>query len=61
MADSEAKQSNNQSIKEDRDSKLLLPVADLKAQWKKKDGGEVVSLMRRPPFTYRKIPDTHFC
>jgi hypothetical protein len=25
------------------------------------DGGEVVSLTRRPPFTPRKIPDTHFC
>jgi hypothetical protein len=25
------------------------------------DGGEVVSLMRRPPFTPRKIPGTHFC
>jgi hypothetical protein len=25
------------------------------------DGGEVVSLMRRPPFTLRKIPGTHFC
>jgi hypothetical protein len=25
------------------------------------DGGEVVSLTRRPPFTTRKIPDTHFC
>jgi hypothetical protein len=25
------------------------------------DGGEVVSLIRRPPFTPRKIPDTHFC
>jgi hypothetical protein len=24
------------------------------------DGGEVVSLMRRPPFTPRKIPGTHF-
>jgi hypothetical protein len=24
-------------------------------------GGEVVSLMRRPPFTPRKIPDIHFC
>jgi hypothetical protein len=25
------------------------------------DGSEVVSLMRRPPFTPRKIPGTHFC
>jgi hypothetical protein len=25
------------------------------------DGGEVVSLMRRPHFTSRKIPGTHFC
>jgi hypothetical protein len=25
------------------------------------DGGKVVSLMRRPPFTPRKIPRTHFC
>jgi hypothetical protein len=25
------------------------------------DGGEVDSLTRRPPFTPRKIPDTHFC
>jgi hypothetical protein len=25
------------------------------------DRGEVVSLMRRPPFTPRKIPGTHFC
>jgi hypothetical protein len=25
------------------------------------DGGEVVSLKRRPPFTPRKIPSTHFC
>jgi hypothetical protein len=25
------------------------------------DGGEVVSLMRRPAFTARKIPGTHFC
>jgi hypothetical protein len=25
------------------------------------DGGEVVKLMRRPPFTHRKIPGTHFC
>jgi hypothetical protein len=24
------------------------------------DGGEVVSLTRRPPCTPRKIPDTHF-
>jgi hypothetical protein len=24
------------------------------------DGGEVISLMRRPPFTPRKIPGTHF-
>jgi hypothetical protein len=24
-------------------------------------GGEVVSLTRRPPFTPRKIPGTHFC
>jgi hypothetical protein len=24
------------------------------------DGGEVVSLTRRPPFTARKIPGTHF-
>jgi hypothetical protein len=24
-------------------------------------GGEVVSLMRRPSFTPRKIPGTHFC
>jgi hypothetical protein len=25
------------------------------------DGGEVVRLTRRPPFTPRKIPGTHFC
>jgi hypothetical protein len=25
------------------------------------DGGEVVSLTRRPPFTPQKIPGTHFC
>jgi hypothetical protein len=25
------------------------------------DGSEVVSLKRRPPFTPRKIRDTHFC
>jgi hypothetical protein len=25
------------------------------------DGGEVVSPTRRPPFTPRKIPGTHFC
>jgi hypothetical protein len=25
------------------------------------DGGEVASLTRRPPFTPRKIPGTHFC
>jgi hypothetical protein len=25
------------------------------------DGGEVVSPKRRPPFTPRKIPGTHFC
>jgi hypothetical protein len=25
------------------------------------DGGKAVSLMRRPPFTPRKIPGTHFC
>jgi hypothetical protein len=25
------------------------------------DGGEVVSLTRRPPFTPGKIPGTHFC
>jgi hypothetical protein len=25
------------------------------------DSGEVISLKRRPPFTPRKIPDTHFC
>jgi hypothetical protein len=25
------------------------------------DGGEVVSLTRRPPFTPGKIPATHFC
>jgi hypothetical protein len=25
------------------------------------DAGEVVSLTRRPPFTPRKIPGTHFC
>jgi hypothetical protein len=25
------------------------------------DGGEVVSLTRRPPFTPRKIPGTYFC
>jgi hypothetical protein len=25
------------------------------------DGGEVVSLTRRPAFTPRKIPGTHFC
>jgi hypothetical protein len=24
------------------------------------DGGEIVSLTRRPPFTSRKIPGTHF-
>jgi hypothetical protein len=25
------------------------------------DGGEVVNLTPRPPFTPRKIPGTHFC
>jgi hypothetical protein len=25
------------------------------------DGGEVVSLTRRPPFTPRNLPGTHFC
>jgi hypothetical protein len=25
------------------------------------DGGEVVSITRRPPFTPRKIHGTHFC
>jgi hypothetical protein len=25
------------------------------------DGGKVVSLMRRPPFTPRKISGIHFC
>jgi hypothetical protein len=25
------------------------------------DGGEVISPKRRPPFTSRKIPGTHFC
>jgi hypothetical protein len=25
------------------------------------NGGEVISLTRRPPFTLRKIPGTHFC
>jgi hypothetical protein len=25
------------------------------------DGGEVVKLKRRPPFSPRKIPGTHFC
>jgi hypothetical protein len=25
------------------------------------DGGEVVSITRRSPFTLRKIPGTHFC
>jgi hypothetical protein len=25
------------------------------------DGGEVISLTRRPPFSSRKIPGTHFC
>jgi hypothetical protein len=25
------------------------------------DGDEDVGLTRRPPFTPRKIPDTHFC
>jgi hypothetical protein len=25
------------------------------------DGGEVVSLTHRPPFTPRKMPGTHFC
>jgi hypothetical protein len=25
------------------------------------DGGKVVSVMRRPPFTLRNIPGTHFC
>jgi hypothetical protein len=25
------------------------------------DGGEIVSLTRRPPFNARKIPGTHFC
>jgi hypothetical protein len=25
------------------------------------DGGKVVSLLRQPPFTPRKIPGTHFC
>jgi hypothetical protein len=24
-------------------------------------GGEIVSLTRRPPFTPKKIPGTHFC
>jgi ribonuclease HI len=38
-ADPEAKQ----SIKEGRDSQLLLPVAELKAQWKKKDKAELHS------------------
>jgi hypothetical protein len=28
---------------------------------KGKDVGEVISLTRRPPFTPRKIPGTHFC
>jgi hypothetical protein len=32
-----------QSIKDGRDNQLLLPVADLKAQWKKKDKGELHS------------------
>jgi hypothetical protein len=36
-ADSEAKQ----SVKEGRDSQLLLQVADLKAQWKKKGKDEL--------------------
>jgi hypothetical protein len=26
-----------------------------------KDDGKVLSLTRRPPFTHRKIPGTHFC
>jgi hypothetical protein len=26
-----------------------------------KDGGEVVSLTHRPPFTPREIPGNHFC
>jgi hypothetical protein len=25
------------------------------------DGGKVFSLTRRPPFTHRKVPGTHFC
>jgi hypothetical protein len=25
------------------------------------DGGEIVGLTRRPPFTPKKIPGTHFC
>jgi hypothetical protein len=25
------------------------------------DGGEVINLTRRPPFTPMKIPGTHFC
>jgi hypothetical protein len=25
------------------------------------DGGEIISLTRRPPFTARQIPGTHFC
>jgi hypothetical protein len=25
------------------------------------DGGQIVRLTRRPPFTPRKIPGTHFC
>jgi hypothetical protein len=25
------------------------------------DSGEIISLTRRPPFTHRWIPGTHFC
>jgi hypothetical protein len=37
-------------------NKLAIPVTG-----RDTDGGEIVSLRRRPPFTPRKIPDTHFC
>jgi len=28
---------------------------------KEQDGGKVVSLTHRPPFTLGNTPDTHFC
>jgi hypothetical protein len=36
-------------------------IAAFISQKGEEDGGEVVSLTRRPPFTSRKIPGTHFC